>query len=92
MQEPELDCIRNELEREDTAAEVNEGEQERQECQQLLCGWEDKEPWEDFWRSIEGRERLISISTINFILLAKVTNTKTRKFWSKLFRRIKKKN
>jgi len=61
------------------------------ECPKKFYGWEDKEFWEDSWKSIEMLKRSQKISIIISILLQKVINSRTRVFWLKLFTKWNKK-
>lgn len=53
------------------------------ECPQKFFGFEDKESWEGFWKNIEPPRRLTAQFIINFTLLQRVTNSRTKQFWLK---------
>ena len=69
----------------DTLVPVNAEVLLKAECLLKFCGSEDKESLEDFLENIELPKRLTEQSITSFILLQRVTNSKTEPYSLKLF-------
>jgi len=88
-QDPELDFIYKQKDSVDILVLVKREVPEKAECQLKSFGLEDKEFWEDSSENIELQRRSIELFITDFILLLRVTNSRTKPSWSKLSSRKK---
>ncbi len=84
-QDQEQDYIYKQKDWADIQVQVRREVPERQECPPKFFGSEGKESWEDCSESTEPQRRSIELCITNFTLLPRVTNSRTRLFWLRLF-------